>query len=74
MNCYEHALTGVAVTAIGVCVDCGVSVCAEHSELIEGTRDVRTGKMLETRKAQARWFVCLFDAASRARSDAARAV
>ncbi len=74
MNCYEHALTGGAVPAIGVCVDCGVGVCAEHSELIEGTRDVRTGKALETRKAQARWFVCLFDAAGRVRSQKVRAV
>jgi hypothetical protein len=35
MHCYEHAPTGVAVPAIGVCVDCGVCVCAEHSEFIE---------------------------------------
>ena len=38
MNCHEHALTGVVIPVIGSCVDCGVGVCADHSELIEGTK------------------------------------
>ncbi len=74
MTCYEHAQTGVETPAIGTCVDCGVGVCAEHSKLIEGTRDVATGNLMQTRRTQSRSLVCLFDAARRAGSQAARAV
>ena len=74
MTCYEHGQTGVETPAIGTCVDCGVGVCAEHSKLVEGTKNVRTGNLMQMRSAQSRSLVCLFDAASRAGSQAARAV
>lgn len=74
MNCYEHALTEVVTPAIGTCVDCGVGVCAEHSELIGGTRGELTGNLIEQRTTQARSLVCLFDAARRAGSQPAQAV
>ncbi|MCH7685595.1 MAG: DUF2180 family protein [Planctomycetes bacterium] len=74
MNCYQHGQTGAEFPAIGSCVDCGVGVCVEHSDLIEGTRHVATGNLMQARGAQDRSLVCLFDAAGRAGSDAARAV
>lgn len=74
MTCYEHAQASVETPAIGTCVDCGVGVCADHSELVEDTKQVDTGNLMQTRSAQSRSLVCLFDAASRAGSQAARAV
>lgn len=74
MNCYECAQTGSLTPAIGACVDCGVGVCAEHSELIEGTKQVATGNVLQKRAAQARWLVCLFDTAGRVDSSESLAV
>ncbi len=65
MNCYECAQTGAEAPAIGGCVDCGVGVCADHSELMRGTRHLPTGNVLQQRTVQARWLVCLFDAAGR---------
>ncbi|MFB3049483.1 MAG: hypothetical protein ACE1Z9_04970 [Acidimicrobiia bacterium] len=59
---------------MGTGVDCGVGVCAEHSELIEGTRDARTGNLVQVRRTQSRSIVCLFDAGRRAGSQAARPV
>ncbi len=68
MNCYEHGQSGVDIPAIGTCVDCGVGVCAEHSELIKGVTAVPTGNALQVRSTQSRSIVCMFDASRRAGS------
>ncbi len=74
MHCYEHGQSGVDIPAIVTCVDCGVGVCAEHSKLVKGTREVPTGNAFQVRSTQSRSIICLFDAARRAGSQAARAV
>ncbi len=74
MHCYEHGQSGVDNPAIGTWVDCGVGVCAEHSKIIKGTREVPTGNAFQVRNTQSGLIVCLFDAARRAGSQAARAV
>jgi hypothetical protein len=44
--------------ARGVCIDCGVGVCGEHSQLVEGKRSHATGNVVEQRVMPARWLVC----------------
>ncbi len=74
MTCYEHGQSGAETPAFGTCVDCGVGVCADHSEFIEGREDAATGNLMQTRRTQTRSLVCLFDAARRAGIEAKRAV
>jgi hypothetical protein len=64
MECYK-----CGVPARGVCVDCGVGLCADHGEFVEGHRVLRTGNLMQTRKVAARWFVCSADARARRASD-----
>jgi hypothetical protein len=60
MECNE-----CGVPARGVCVDCGVGLCADHGELVQGHRVVAAGNLAKTRRVAARWFVCSADAPAR---------
>ena len=60
MDCYE-----CGAPAKGVCVDCGVGLCADHGEVVQGHRDVSTGNLAQRRSVAARWFVCKADAPAR---------
>lgn len=60
MECYE-----CGDPATGICIDCGVGLCANHGEIVQGHRDVLTGTLTLTHRMAARWFVCKADAPAR---------